>query len=90
MVSSDMVSSDMVSSERASMLGGDIPATDRRYPPPFLARAFGAVAATLHAWRARARERTELATMGERERNDLPYARDFDVRREIAKPFWRE
>ena len=49
-----------------------------------------AVGATLRAWRARARERAELAAMDPRERRDLPFARDFDIRSEISKPFWRD
>jgi uncharacterized protein YjiS (DUF1127 family) len=57
---------------------------------PSLARSLAAAGATLRAWRARDRERTELAMMDARERHDLAFARGFDIRREIAKPFWRE
>ncbi len=64
--------------------------TAHSFPRPRLAHAFAAVGATLRAWRARDRERTELAMMDARERSDLPFAREFDVRSEIAKPFWRE
>jgi uncharacterized protein YjiS (DUF1127 family) len=54
-------------------------------------RTFASViGATLRTWRARARERAELAAMGERERHDLPFARGFDIRNEIEKPLWRE
>lgn len=56
-------------------------------------RAFAGACAALRAWHARARERAreraELAVMDARECRDLPHARDFDIRREIAKPFWR-
>ncbi len=57
---------------------------------PSLTHLPAAIGATLRAWRARDRERTELAMMDARERSDLPFARQFDVRSEIAKPFWRE
>lgn len=57
---------------------------------PSLARGLAVAGATLRAWRARDRERNELAMMDARERHDLPFARDFDIRGEIAKPFWRE
>lgn len=54
-----------------------------------LTRAFAAARETLRVWRSRARERAELAVMDRRERRDLPHARDFDIRGETAKPFWR-
>jgi uncharacterized protein YjiS (DUF1127 family) len=57
---------------------------------PSLARGLAAAGATLRAWRARDRARNELAMMDARERHDLPFARGFDIRSEIAKPFWRE
>lgn len=55
---------------------------------PARLRTLAAAAATLSAWRNRAHERAELAAMERRERRDLPYARDFDITREIPKPFW--
>jgi uncharacterized protein YjiS (DUF1127 family) len=57
---------------------------------PSFGRALRRAVVTLGTWRARSRERAELATMDARDRRDLPFAREFDVRREIAKPFWRE
>ncbi len=63
-----------------------IPATTK-FARRSLAHALGD---TLRTWRARARERAELATMDPRERGDLPFARDFDIRSEITKPFWRD
>jgi uncharacterized protein YjiS (DUF1127 family) len=62
----------------------------RTFSRPSLGHALAAVGATLRAWRARDRERAELAAMGELERHDLPFARHLDIRSEIAKPFWRE
>jgi uncharacterized protein YjiS (DUF1127 family) len=40
-------------------------------------------------WRARIRERHELATLDERDMRDLGLSR-WQVERELAKPFWRE
>lgn len=66
-----------------------IPAA-RSFARPSLAHVLAAAGDTLRAWRTRARERAELAAMDPRERSDLPFARDFDIRSEIAKPFWRD
>ena len=62
-----------------------IPAANT-YARPSLGRALAAVGTTLRAWRARARDRAEIAAMDPRERQDLPYARDFDLSN-IVKPF---
>jgi uncharacterized protein YjiS (DUF1127 family) len=43
---------------------------------------------TLRQWRERARERTALAGLNERELRDIGIA-PHDARREIEKPFWR-
>lgn len=57
------------------------------FAPASLARALAAAGATLRAWRDRDRERAELAAMDARERRNLPFGRDFDISREIVKPF---
>ena len=47
-----------------------------------------AIRSVLGQWRRRSRERRLLAQFGERERHDLALT-PSDIRREIAKPFWR-
>lgn len=74
----------------AALHPSDVPTADAIAGLPSRLGRIVAVGATLRAWRARARERAELAVMDGRERRDLPLARDFDIRREIAKPFWRD
>jgi uncharacterized protein YjiS (DUF1127 family) len=44
--------------------------------------------ALLTEWRRRARGRTELAALSDRELRDIGMTR-YDARREIGKPFWR-
>ena len=41
------------------------------------------------AWRARLRDRRELAALDERDLRDARLSR-WDVERELAKPFWRD
>ena len=53
---------------------------------PSLGHALRRASATLRTWRARSREHAELATMDTRERRELPFAQEFDARREMAKP----
>jgi uncharacterized protein YjiS (DUF1127 family) len=66
-----------------------IPASNT-FALPSLGHALRRAGATLRTWHARSRERAELITMDPRDRRDLPFAGQFDVHREIAKPFWRE
>ena len=49
---------------------------------------FGKVVETVLAWRARARERAELAALDDRMLKDIGLTRS-DVYREHHKPFWR-
>jgi uncharacterized protein YjiS (DUF1127 family) len=46
------------------------------------------LAATIALWRCRARERADLARLGERDLRDIGIS-EFDARCEINKPFWR-
>jgi len=48
----------------------------------------GRLGRTLHVWRRRYAERTELGAWAERDLNDVGLTRD-DVLAEIEKPFWR-
>ncbi len=45
--------------------------------------------AMLRLWRARIRERRELAQLDERELHDIGMSRSL-IYSEISKPFWRE
>jgi uncharacterized protein YjiS (DUF1127 family) len=47
-----------------------------------------AIMALLRKWRVRARQRAELARLGERDLHDLGWSR-AQVEFEINKPFWR-
>ena len=47
------------------------------------------IAATLHEWRRRRRDRAELATLDERMLRDIGVSRT-EVLHEINKPFWRK
>jgi len=46
------------------------------------------MARTLRLWRARSRERQQLAAIDGRDLRDAGLSR-YDVERELAKPFWR-
>lgn len=48
----------------------------------------GAAIVLLREWRTRARQRAELARLGERDLHDLGWSR-AQVEFEINKPFWR-
>lgn len=50
--------------------------------------AVARIGALLAVWRARHRERRQLATLGLRELRDIGLA-PYDVQAEIRKPFWR-
>jgi uncharacterized protein YjiS (DUF1127 family) len=53
-------------------------------PLPILAR----LGAVLRLWRRRARERSQLARLGERDLHDIGMSRGT-VYAELQKPFWR-
>ena len=61
---------------------------DPRPPAAASERLAVRVARTLAAWRWRARSRTQLAHLSERELRDIGLT-PADAARECAKPFWR-
>lgn len=62
------------------------PAPLSRAPAPHDAHTLSDV---ITAWRARLRDRRELAALDERDLRDARLSR-WDVERELAKPFWRD
>ncbi len=61
----------------------------RRAGRRWLRAALSRIFATLHEWRRRSRDRTELARLDERMLRDIGVS-PGEVWHEINKPFWRE
>jgi uncharacterized protein YjiS (DUF1127 family) len=61
----------------------------RRAAGGWLKATLSRIAATLHEWLRRRRDRAELATLDERMLRDIGVSR-AEVLHEINKPFWRK
>ena len=75
--------------QRAAILALTPQEVRRRAARRWLKPALSRIAALLHEWLRRRRDRAELASLDERTLRDIGVTR-AEICREIDKPFWRK